>query len=173
MSNTSFPKPQKWSSGGGVAPLFDRLTDQNPDMPEEVTPLQSYTKEEVIESVARETSNLLNTRCALSYKEYEAMEPSTLTYGVPDLYGFFDQSYADPSRAEDVIKLCRFMSNTIKLFEPRLDNIHVELTRYDQAQQHAYLMVSADLILNNMIDSVSFPVVVDQVTELGKAQKSK
>lgn len=171
MADTSFPKNRKWSSVGGPAPLFDRLTDQDIHATEEVTPLLNYTKEEVIESVAREASNLLNTRCKIPYKEYENMEPSALTYGVPDLYGFFDESYADPSRAEDVLKLCAFMSTSLKLFEPRLDNVHVELARYDQSNQTAYLTVSADLKLEHTIDPISFPVVVDQVEELGKPQK--
>ena len=162
---------KKWTHIGGPAPLFDRLTDTAPELSTEATPLFNYTKEEVIASVMREASNLFNTRCSMPYKKYDAMDPSTLTYGVPDLYGFFDQSYADPSRKDDVIRLCNFMATALSLFEPRLKNIEVTFDTYDQSKQTAHLKINADLKLENAVEPISFPVLVDQIEELGKPRK--
>ena len=173
MSDSPFPKQQKWSSVGGIAPLFDRLTDMDPEVIEEVVPFLTYSKDQVIESIAREASNILNTRCTVPYQEYEDTAPSSLAYGIPDLYGFFDQSYADPSRTKDIVKLCTFMSTALELFEPRLSDVDVELTRYDQANQKAHFVVSANIKFENTVEPVSFPVAVDHLEELGKPQKSK
>lgn len=171
MTKGPFPERNPWHHIGGPAPLFNRLTDENLEAPSEPTPLFIYTKDQVIESVIKEASNILNTRCVLPYKDYEAMAPSTLTYGIPDLYGFFDQSYADPSRPEDVEKLCAFMANALEMFDPRIKNVSVSLQRYDQANQTAHMVVNATLKLEQVVESISFPVLVDQLENLGKPGK--
>lgn len=152
------PPRKKWESIGGAVPLFDRLIDLNPEVTEEVNPLSIYSKEQLIASVIRESGYLLNTRCKVPYKEYERLNPASLPYGIPSLYGLFDASYADPSRTEDQLKLCRFIANALRLFDPRLDNITVNIDRYDQLKQKAYLTINADLKIGNIVEAISFPV---------------
>jgi type VI secretion system lysozyme-like protein len=153
--------PKKWESPGGPVPLFDRLVDLEPEIPEEPVPFLNYNKQQLIESVIREASNLLNTRCKISYKLYEELEPSSLTYGIPDLYGLFDASYADPSRSEDRIKLSRFIANALQMFDSRLDNILVDIDRYDQPNQTAHLTISANLKIGKTVEAISFPVSME------------
>ncbi|HCI49162.1 MAG: hypothetical protein A2621_02310 [Alphaproteobacteria bacterium RIFCSPHIGHO2_01_FULL_41_14] len=162
---------KKWEFPGSPMPLFDRLVDMNPEVTEEPILLLNYNKQQLIESVIREASNLFNTRCTIPYKEYEDQQPSVLTYGVPELYGLFDSSYADPSRTEDVLKLCRFMANALRIFECRLRNIVVEMRQYDQSTQTAHFIVNADLQMGKIIEAISFPVEIDQIQELGKSNK--
>ncbi|MFN7662504.1 MAG: type VI secretion system baseplate subunit TssE [Alphaproteobacteria bacterium] len=154
--------PKKWESLGGPVPLFDRLIDLHPDEPEEAISLLNYTKEQLVESIIREASALLNTRCQTPYKIYDEMEPSSLTYGVPELYGLFDSSYADPSRSEDQIKLCRFIATTLGMFDKRLQNIEVTIDKYDQSNQKAYISIKADLKIGKMVDSIVFPVQISR-----------
>ena len=154
----ALPPRKKWESVGGAVPLFERLIDLEPDVAEEAKPLSFYNKEEVIASVIKEASALLNTRCKIPYKDYESLDPASLSYGVPQLYGLFDASYADPSRTQDRIKLCRFIANALRIFDPRLENVSVEIDRYDQLTQKAYLTISADLKMGNVVEAVSFPV---------------
>lgn len=153
---------KKWELTGGVVPLFDRLIDLNPEVDHEPTPFINYSKKELIESVAREASHLLNTRCKTPYKEYDEIDPSSLTYGVPELYGLFDSSYADPSRSEDKIKLCRFIATALKVFDTRLTEVEVEIDRYDQANQKAYLSIRAKLKLGKNVEPIAFPVEIEK-----------
>jgi len=165
------PRSKKWESIGAHASLFDRLTDLDPHVSEEPVPFINYDKKQLIESVAREASDILNTRCKIPYKDYEDRAPSALTYGIPDLYGFFDQSYADVSRADGTIRLCQFMANALRIFEPRLDDVVVEMERYDQSNQTAHLSIHAKLKIGKVVEPISFPILVDQVEELGKDSK--
>jgi type VI secretion system lysozyme-like protein len=154
----AIPPRKKWESLGGAVPLFERLIDLEPDVPAESKPLSMYNKDELIGSVIKEASYLLNTRCKIPYKDYERMDVASLSYGVPQLYGLFDASYADPSKTEDRLKLCRFIANALRIFDPRLDNVSVIIDRYDQLTQRAHLTITADLKMGNIVEAVSFPV---------------
>lgn len=162
---------KKWELSGASVPLFDRLVDFNLEVPEEPIPLLNYNKQQLIDSVIREATNLFNTRCTIPYKEYENLSPSSITYGIPDLYGFFDSSYADPGRTEDRLKLCRFMANALRIFDSRLDSIVVEIDQYDQSNQKAYLTIHAHLQIGKVTEAISFPVEMEQAQDLGKSRK--
>ena len=153
---------KKWESTGGVVPLFDRLIDLDPEADSEPLPFVNYNKKELIESVAREASHLLNTRCKTPYKEYEEIDPSSVTYGIPELYGLFDPSYADPSRSDDQIKLCRFIANALRMFDGRLADVEVDIDRYDQSNQKAYLSIRAKLKLGKNVEPIAFPVEIQK-----------
>ncbi len=162
---------KSWTIVGTTAPLFDRLVDDDLNTFAEVVPFIKYNREETIASVMREATHLLNTRCKIPWKEYQALDPSTLEYGLPDLYGFPDQSYGDASSPEGANKLARLMANSLKLFEPRLESVSVEISQYDPQTQNLYLQVHGMLKIGDVLEPISFPVAVQHFQDIGRREK--
>ncbi len=154
---------KKWTSLGNLVPLFDRLTDLNLDEKSEPVPLVNYDREQFFESIARECSYLLNTRCKIPYKQYKEMEASALSYGVPELYGFMDDFYGDPSSLKGAHLLVKAMEEALLRFETRLHKVVVTLDGYDQPTQTANLTIKATIQIDAVVESFSFPLRVGSV----------
>ncbi len=146
-------------------PLFDRLTDLNLEEKSEPVPLVNYDKEQFFESIARECGYLLNTRCKIPYKQYKEMEAGALSYGVPELYGFMDDFYGDPSSLKGAQLLVKMMEEGLMRFEPRLHKVAVMLDVYDQSTQTAALTIKASVQINAVVESFSFPLRVVSVKQ--------
>jgi hypothetical protein len=154
-----------WTSLGNLVPLFDRLTDLNLEEKSEPIPLVNYGRELFFESIARECNYLLNTRCKIPYRRYKEMEASSLSYGVPELYGFMDDFYGDPSSLKGAQLLVKAMEEALLRFEPRLHKVEVILDGYDQTTQTAALTVRASVQINALVESFSFPLRVISVKQ--------
>lgn len=102
-----------------VASLFDRLTDYEPRNSREVPPSEWEQLREYKLGVARDLTNLLNTRRSESDipEEFEATRQSLAAYGLQD----FTTAPID----RDAIR--RAMERTIRIFEPRLHRVLVTL----------------------------------------------
>jgi type VI secretion system protein ImpF len=102
-----------------IASLFDRLTDYEPRNSREVPPPEWEQLREHKLSVARDLTNLLNTRRSESDipEEFEETRASLAAYGVQDF------TTAPMDREE----IRRAIERTIRLFEPRLSRIQVTL----------------------------------------------
>src|SRR5580698_3350215 len=95
-----------------VASLFDRLTDGEPANSREVPPTEWDQRESYRLSVARDLTNLLNTRLneADIPEEFELSRDSILAYGLQD----FTVAPVDRETVR------RGVERTIRRFEPRL-----------------------------------------------------
>lgn len=102
-----------------IASLFDRLTDYEPRNSREVPPPEWEQLREYKLSVARDLTNLLNTRRSESDipEEFEHTRASLAAYGVQDF------TTAPMDREE----IRRAIERTIRLFEPRLSRAQVTL----------------------------------------------
>lgn len=102
-----------------LASLFDRLTDAEPRNSREVPPPDWEQLREYKLGVARDLTNLLNTRRSQSDipEEYERTRESLAAYGVQDF------TTAPMDREE----IRRAVERTIRLFEPRLSRVQVML----------------------------------------------
>jgi type VI secretion system lysozyme-like protein len=156
---------KQWTSIGNLVPLFDRLTDLNLEEKSEPIPLINYDREQLFESIARECGALLNTRCKIPYKQYKEMDASSLSYGVPELYGFMDDFYGDPSSLKGAHLLVRSMEEALMRFEPRLHKVTVVLDAYDQTTQTAVLTIKASVQMEAVVESFSFPLRVVSVKQ--------
>lgn len=154
---------KQWTTLGNLVPLFDRLTDLNLEEKSEPIPLVNYDKEQFFESIARECSYLLNTRCKIPYQQYKEMEASSLSYGVPELYGFMDDFYGDPSSFKGAQRLVKSMEEALMRFEPRLHKVSVILDGYDQSTQTAVVTIKASVQIDAVVESFSFPLRVVSV----------
>lgn len=102
-----------------VASLFDRLTDQEPRNSREVPPPERDQLRAHKDSVARDLTNLLNTRRAENDipEEFPNTRESLAAYGVDD--------FTTAPMDREAIR--RAIERTVHLYEPRLSRVQVIL----------------------------------------------
>lgn len=139
---------------GAPAPLFERLTDVDPDVDAEAQPLRMLSPAVLRQSVARELDRLLNTRAPVAADILAARARSTIDYGIPDLSLFGPRDFDSETR------LIQALRQAIETYEPRLANPRVRVER-DARQNGALIVhVDGDLRLGSMIEPISFAVSV-------------
>lgn len=135
------------------APLFDRLSDFD-GAPRERHPYRTLTYGELLGSVRREIQTLLSTRVSYTLAELAERERTVLDYGAGDL------SWVSPLSSEDQHTLESHLSDTVAAFEPRLREVWIKVDRYDPLQGAMFLTLSALLIIDDLTESISFPLAV-------------
>ena len=102
-----------------VASLFDRLTDYDPLNSREVLPPASDQLRMHKDSVARDLTNLLNTRRSEGDipEEFAQTRESLAAYGIEDF----------TTAPMDKEGIRRAVERSIRLFEPRLSRVQVAL----------------------------------------------
>ncbi len=163
---------QKWTQKGAIAPLFDRLCDYEPMISHEPVPFITYTKKQLLESIQREVENLLNTRSSLSLGNYEFLDPAHMPYGVPDLFGLPDSSFADPTSNTGVLQLEALLTNSIRIFESRLQNVQVDVGPMDVKTQSVNATITADLVIGTVRETISFPVSVHNFQDVAEREEA-
>jgi type VI secretion system protein ImpF len=101
--------------------LLDRLIDSEPKTQAEAPMTRAQSVRALKNSVRRDLEWLLNTRRipVEAGEDFEELSRSLYNYGLPD---FSTYSFAN---VKDRARLLRHIENTIRLFEPRLDAVHV------------------------------------------------
>jgi type VI secretion system protein ImpF len=141
------------STSAGRVPLFDRLVDENPAQRQEAVPYCTLDREGLRASVAKELGRILATRCPISGDEALTRKRTVIDYGLPDL-----ELGGRALIAEEQRRLARLVQKTIEAYEPRLQNIHVEIKRREDAAPHARLVVllHATLVTDEVREPLSF-----------------
>jgi len=131
-----------------LASLFDRLTDESPRNTREVPPPVYEQLREYKNTVARDLTNLLNTRRSERDipEEFELTRQSLAAYGVQD----FSTAPMDREAIRTAIE------RTIRMFEPRLTRVQVSLDESSRGLQFLY-RISGMLRVNVGLE----PVVYD------------
>ena len=114
-----------------IGSLFDRLTDLEPLHSREVAPPEWEQRERYKTSVARDLTNLLNTRRSESDipEEFENTRKSLMAYGMPD--------YTTAPMDREGIR--RSIERVVRLFEPRLSRVEVMLDpEEDDGRRESY-----------------------------------
>lgn len=163
--------PQQWKNKGALAPLFDRLRDPNP-LEDEPEPLANYDQQQVLNSIQVELTKLLNTRCTLTKKEYDALNPATLQFGLTELYGLSDFSFFNPSAKTSWPQSAQLIKNAIRLFEPRLNDVVAEIRSFNPQRQEMYVDITANAIIGDYIIPVNFPVAITNIP-INKTDKTR
>lgn len=102
------------SAPAAPALLFDRLEDDDLAAKSEPVPLRTLDGEALRDSVLREVSDLLNTRCPFTPAQLQGRGRTTLEYGLPDV------SPSDPLSATSRNDVAARMQAAIAAYEPRL-----------------------------------------------------
>jgi len=98
---------------------------------------------------------LFNTRNGLTIDEFLGGAPTALDYGLPDTLSLSSQSATDLARWEQVV------AHAIALYEPRLSQVHVHITRDTLRPTAARMRIDAAVALGWHVSHVNFHVVLD------------
>lgn len=146
------------ATGAGRVPLFDRLVDEAPAQKREATPYCTLDREGLRRSIARELGRILSTRCPITGDEALTRKRTVIDYGLPDL-----EIGGRNVLPEELRRLQRIVKKSVEAFEPRLQNIDVEINRREDAPPHARLVVTirANLVVDEVREPLSFETPLD------------
>ena len=116
-------------------PLFDRLSDSEPERTHEARPLRLFDRAGLQASVERELLHLFNRRVAAR----PGRVLSVLDYGLPDWTGLY------ASNPDDRLRIGRDMVRAIAAFEPRLRRPRVVVTPSPRGQRELLMHLSGSL----------------------------
>jgi type VI secretion system protein ImpF len=135
--------------------LVDRLTDtdQWPD-----TRNASITMYR--DSMKRDLEWLLNTRKPVipELENYPATAASVLNYGLPDLHSF------DGSAGREHNALTAALEKCIRIYEPRIGQPRVFLTRTDLLSRSLRFHIEGQIIYENMQEEIKFDTVLEMIS---------
>jgi type VI secretion system protein ImpF len=141
--------------------ILDRLID--PDSAGTAWRL-GYGLQQVLEVVRRDLEDLLNTRQTAAGPP--GLQKSIYAYGLPDLTSF---EAITPKQKE---ALGRYLEQTIRTFEPRLQDIQATLSAAD-AQDERKLAFRVDARLSvEPYDDVTFQTILELTTGHYSVQKT-
>jgi type VI secretion system protein ImpF len=141
-----------------VPSVLDRLIDDDPDVTSEPPRNRSQLLREMKLAVRRDIENLLNSRrrnVSLPPRLPELAQ-SLLTYGVADFSG------TGPATAKQREAFCRLLEEIIRLNEPRLLEVRVELATNPEPADRT-LRFRIDALLQ--ADPAPEPVIFDSALE--------
>jgi type VI secretion system protein ImpF len=141
---------------GSAVPLFDRFAEELDDV-RIVEPYRIQNGTLLLESIQREIGNLLNTRLPPRRPPAVAWEPisepqTVLDFGLPAL------SPLSSGRPLDSALLRETLLRKIRAFEPRLENLEVELRADPDDPAGMIGIFRGSIRLENMSQPVCFPV---------------
>lgn len=137
-----------------LSPLFEKLLDENPEIPFEKVPKNLQSFEEFQESVIRDISRLLNTRVPTFFKNYMARNYlNPFNYGIDLNANIFTEDALDMRAVEIRIEKALIM------FEPRLKNPKVQVLKADNAPESFLVSIDATVRIGERRVPVSFPVI--------------
>jgi type VI secretion system protein ImpF len=147
-----------------VPSVLDRLFDDEPETQRELEWTQGATANLIRESVGRDLQCLLNARRMLSaaVERYPELADSLVNYGLPDLQSY--EVRGDRDRAG----LLRIIEETIRRFEPRLQQVRVTMQAQGSAlvdrktgDRRLAFEIEAVLVVEPLNDPVVFSSTLD------------
>lgn len=139
--------------------LFDLLSDHEPEIQEESPVLQYYTREEFMASIKNELNVLLNTRCTMTWQEYEKSEH--LEFGLPSFFGLLDRAMSLRGGVSGMDAVKFLVKKAVERFETRLTNVMVEVTKGDHFSGF-FVNISGQVFIDDVVEKVFFPVHIKE-----------
>lgn len=142
--------------------VLDRLLDYEPELSREPIASRAKSLRQLKQSVKRDLEWLLNTRRMVEKLPSELKEvgQSLAAYGLPDFSSLSVESPADQKR------LRREIEDTIRIFEPRLDDVVVTVEPVRETERVLRFRIDARL----KIEPAPEPVTFDTMLQLGSGQ---
>jgi type VI secretion system protein ImpF len=135
-------------------PLFDRLCGKLLATADDEMPDSDGLQHSLRQDMVR----LFNVRNGLTIEQFLSDSPTALHYGLPDTLGLSPQSEADLARWELVV------TRAIKLYEPRLSQVHVHITQDGKHPTAARINIDAAVALGWHVCRVYFHVILNDGT---------
>jgi len=142
---------------GRRALLFDKLSDLRPDVHKEATVFLHYSKKQLLASIQRELTDLLNERCK---ETRQRCKDDLLHYGIPESFGVLESALDYTGGSEKRKEIVRYVSQAIERFEPRLTNVAVSVKK-DHPDFGYVIEVAGDVMIEGSIERIFFPVSTD------------
>lgn len=137
---------------GAIAPLFDRLFDDDPGVTNEPIPKRYLDLDGLVESVEFEIQEVLSTRCGIGESDIDYTDRSVVNYGLVDLAHLFTANPNDRQR------IARHVARTIAAYEPRLTKVNVVVEDVLKEVGEVALRVEGNLRFGDQTIPISFPV---------------
>lgn len=137
-----------------IAPVFDRLIDEDIDTPLDIRPKQFLSLEELQMSIIRDLSNLLNTRATLSW--HMCIEKIATPYA----YGVKMKIPTSPENVFEIQELEANIDKAIRDFEPRLIDAHSHVIGIGDPAGTLEISIDAIIAYKNHHSPLSFPIVI-------------
>lgn len=153
---------------GAPAPLFDRIKVPSQGKGEKCSLLN---KNEVVASVIKEISLMLNARCTVRRRLYENHIDDVLVYGMPDMLGMPDFSYFDAANEQDWSLASKLLEITISSIEPRIQSVRVKIQNFDVKTQQLTVEVSGVVISGPVTQDIRFPLTLSSTDYHGATSK--
>lgn len=132
------------------ASLLDRLVDEAPRTQREARPLRTQSRRQLMASVMRDLSWLLNSRTSHPPEEFDRRELTVIDYGIPDFGSY------SPANPDDQRLLASRLARAIAFFEPRLKNVSVRVAPAMPNERSLQVAVDAELVVDEVREPVSF-----------------
>ncbi|AVG41157.1 type VI secretion system baseplate subunit TssE [Achromobacter insolitus] len=126
-------------------PLFDRLAA---DAESQLAGVDAQRL-----AVAKDLERLLATRSRLDFDAFSRSAATVIDYGVPDYSARSPVSAADREAVAAVIR------HAIKLYEPRLANVTVDMTPAANGIGPCRLDIRADMMVGGAVNHVAFELL--------------
>ena len=142
--------------------VLDRLLDYEPEMAREAASSRARNLRQLKQAVRRDLEWLLNTRRHADHisPDMKELNASVAFFGLPDFTTASVKSPADQTRMR------RSLEQTIRLFEPRLQDVSVTLQPMKDTERVMRFRIDARL----KVDPAPEPVTFDTVLQLGSGQ---
>jgi type VI secretion system protein ImpF len=149
--------------------LLDRLLDDDPGVQREPAWKQAAVVSTIRTSVCRDLQCLLNARRMLSpaVERYPELADSLVNYGLPDLQSY--EVRGDQNQAG----LCRMIQDTIRRFEPRLQQVRVALAdpgRKRTGRRTGERAVAFEIEAVLVVDPIEEPVVFTSTLDISRSE---
>ena len=135
--------------------LLDRLTDLD-QWPETRSASISMYRE----SLKRDVEWLLNTRQPVipELEDYPATAASVFNFGLPDIHSF------DGSKGKEQNALTVALEKCIRIFEPRISQPRVFLTRTDLLSRSLKFHIEGQIVYENMNEEIKFDTTLELIS---------
>lgn len=142
--------------------VLDRLIDEEPNVATDAPTSRHKSLQQLKRAVRRDLEWLLNTRQVVNGVPEDLKETtrSLATYGLPEFTSYSVKSPAERNRVR------RALETAISAFEPRLQDVTVNIDPMREGERTLRFRVDARL----KIDPVPEPITFDTVLQLGSGQ---
>ncbi len=143
-----------------IAPLFDRLIDDEPHVPSERTPFRSLTADELKKSIQNEINMLLNSRGNKVPFCVRSILNDLAKYVPLRQYGLSDFSTYDVANTQGKKDLVSQIVQAIVTYEPRLVLLDIKVGEYNHKTQSLRVDLIGMLNVEPLAEHFSFPVYI-------------
>jgi type VI secretion system protein ImpF len=138
-----------------IAPLFEKLQDEDTEIPFEKQPKRFFSPEDFKQSIRLDLERLLNTRVAHLWDRDNVNNDVT-----PFSYGLNATGTVASGNVFEIKALENRLDKVIRQFEPRLLNVKSKVQKIGPNPGSALVVIDAVVMVENRREELSFPVEI-------------